>query len=207
MTADGKFVEHPFFDLLDDVGFSFRNEGIYQKRTNIGFLMEHLYFTRIPYYFLGLIERSRPVDVSPLTTAQVKILSNFAPTHYENNLTSLIQKSQEQGSTVYLLSLASLLTHSPTEEELKVMHFPRNTKKQLKVYQAIYHNYLEHLEKVSAAMQAPIIYLDELIKTPEQRKFFTDTMHINTEGAERFGRHIANQIRPEIAKLIDLKSQ
>jgi lysophospholipase L1-like esterase len=189
---------HPF-------GLKYKNEGLYTERTFVGSLMENLYFARVPYYFLGVLEMRMPVDMSPLSHEQEKILANFYPTHYEDNLTSIIQKSKLQGSIVYLISLTGRLSYPPTEEDRKIMHFPRNIRKHLKVYQTIYDKYVYSLKKVSAETQTPIIDLDELIKTPEERKIFTDTVHINRKGAERFGLHIANEIRQTVAEIIQRK--
>lgn len=186
---------HPF-------GLRYKTEGLYRETTFIGFLMRHLYLARVPYFFLGRIERYMPVDLTPLSEHQEKILAEFYPTHYENNLASLVQKAKAQKSGVYFLSLPGLITHSPTEEELTRMHFPRNMRKHLAVYKAVYEKYLHVLKKVSAETLTPIIYLDELIKTPAQREIFTDTMHINHEGADRFGKYIADQIKNSVAAKI-----
>jgi len=52
---------HPF-------GLRYKNEKLkYQNRSFIGYLMEKFYFLRIPYFFIGRIEKSRAVDTSPLT--------------------------------------------------------------------------------------------------------------------------------------------
>ena len=190
---------HPF-------GLRYKNEGLYREPTLMGFLMRHLYFTRVPYFFLGRIERSMPVDLTPLSQEQEKVIADFYPTHYERNLKLLIEKSKAQRSLVYLLSLPGLITHSPTEEELGRMHFPRNMRKHLASYKAVYEKYLHALRQVSAETKTPIIHLDELIRTPAQREIFTDTMHINQEGADRFGKYIADRIRNKVAEIIATKS-
>jgi lysophospholipase L1-like esterase len=190
---------HPF-------GLRYKNEGQYRETTLIGLLMKYFYFARIPYFFLGRLERSMPVDLSPLSDEQMRILADFYPTHYETNLRSLVQKAKADGSMVYLLSLPGLITYPPTEEELQIMHFPRNMKKKLAVYKAVYDKYLYTLQRVAAETKTQMIYLDQLIKKPELRRIFTDTMHIDHEGAQVFGKYIANEIKSKIAELIAAKS-
>ena len=146
-----------------------------------------------------------PVDVSPLTDEQAKILDEFYPIHYEFNLRSLIHKAKTDQSLVYLLSLPGLITYPPTEEELQIMHFPRNMKKKFAVYKGVYDKYLSALKKVAADTRTQIIYLDQLIKTPEQRRIFTDTMHIDAEGADAFGRYIGHEIKSKVRELLATK--
>jgi lysophospholipase L1-like esterase len=187
-------------------GLQYKNQGLYREPTFIGFLMRYLYLARVPYFFLGLVERYMPVDMTHLSEEQEKILADFYPTHYENNLTSLIRKSKAHGSLVYFLSLPGLITYRPTEEESKRMHFPRNIRKHLRAYKAVYEKYLAALKTVSTETQTPIIYLDNLIETPQQRTIFYDTMHITEEGSQRFGRYIANEIKERVAELITTKT-
>src|SRR4030095_296267 len=189
---------HPF-------GLRYKTEGLSRKPTLIGFLMRYLYLASVTYFFLGRIEMNMPVDLTPLNEEEETILAEFYPTHYDNNLRSLIKKAKAQGSFIYLLSLTGLITYSPTEEELERMHFPRNMGKQLAVYKAVYEKYLDALKKVAEETQTPIIYLDKLIETPKQRKIFTDSMHINQEGADRFGKYIADQIKDKVAEAIAAK--
>ena len=190
---------HPF-------GLRYKNEGLsYQKRSLIGSLMENLYILRIPYFLIGRIERSKPVDTSPLTSEEKGILDDFLPTHYTTNLKTLIQKLKEQGSTVYLLTLAGLITYPQTDEELARMHFARGMKRKLEIYKAVYKKYEEALEEVSISTETPIIDLRELIRSASQRDILTDTMHINVKGAELYGNYIAETIKTKVGEILMLK--
>ncbi len=110
---------HPF-------GLKYKNAGLYQERDLLSHLMEMFYFIRIPYFILGYLERAKPVDTSPLHPEEKRVIKDFTPVHYEQNLTSLIKKLESRNCTVYLLTLAGLISFSPTEAELSLMHFPRN---------------------------------------------------------------------------------
>lgn len=184
-------------------GLRYKNESLsYRKRTWVGALMENLYFLRIPYFLIGRIERTRPVDISPLTPKERDVLDNFVPTHYKANLTSLIQKLKKQGTAVYLVSLAGLNTYSPTNDELNRMGFARGTHKKLAIDKAVYIKYMAAVEEVHKNTETPIIDLRETIRSEEQRKIFTDTVHINIEGAEYFGNYIAVFIKQTVEGIL-----
>ena len=182
-------------------GLRYKNERLYQDRTLLGRLMEYSYLMRVPYFFGGRIERSRPVDLTPMDADQRRELDAFKPTHFETNLESLIAQLRTAGSDVYLIGLAGLVTGTPTDEELSRMHFPRNMNKKLALYKAVYDKYAASLANVARRTDTPVINLGPLIRTPEQRLIFTDTMHINPEGAELYGAFLAAELRPAVAAI------
>ena len=186
-------------------GLKYKNEGqysvnkvAYRKETVVGKLMKHIYLLRVPYFFLGRIERLRKVDLSPLNENDKQTISSFYPIHYEENLTQLINKLGRQECKVFLLSLTLLLSPPPTNKELKILQFPRGMNKKLSRYSAILDKYKEALNKVSNQTNTPIIDLDQLASSPEQRDIFTDTMHINNKGAEQYARLISGHILEQI---------
>ena len=81
---------------------------------------------------------------------------------------------------------------------MKILHFPRGMNKKLSRYSAILAKYKEALNKVSDQTQTPIIDLDQTVSKPGQRDIFTDTMHINTQGAEQYATLISNYILEEV---------
>ncbi len=190
---------HPF-------GLQYKNSGLYRERTLLSRLMEMFYFMRIPYLITGYIERSKSVDTAPLTIEESRKLKHFIPTHFRKNLLSLVRKLQLNNCRVYLLTLAGLVTYSPTVEELKKMHFPRNMDKKLQIYQHIYRTYNNVIEYVARQTATPMIDLRTLIQSPEKRKIYTDTMHLNPSGAEAYGAYIAERLRPFVAQILKRKS-
>ena len=190
---------HPF-------GLRYKNEPLsYKKRTLSGFLMKYFYFLRIPYFFIGRIERNKPVDTSPLTSDEKGVLDEFIPNAYTTNLTILIRKLKEQGSIVYLSTLAGLITYPQTDEELIRMQFARGMKRKLEIYKAVYKKYEEALEEVAINTETQIIDLRELIRNPNQRDIFTDVMHINVKGSELYGDYIAEKIKTKVGEILTLK--
>lgn len=183
---------HPF-------GLRYKNEGLYQQPSLLGRAMMHVYSLRIPYFLLGRLERNRPANLSPLTPEEQVILADFRPTHYEQNLTQLVVESKRNRSAVFLVSLTSLLTNELTESDLGLMHYPRNTGRKLAIYHSIYEQYAESLASVARATDTPIIDLNSLVRTPEERKeIFTDTMHITELGAERYASVMVEYVAPVI---------
>jgi len=192
---------HPF-------GLRYKNERLaYQERSWIGSLMENIYLLRVPYFFIGRIENQKKVDTSPLTLEEKGILDKFAPTHYTTNLKILIQKLKEQGSIVYLSTLAGLITYPQTDEELAKMHFARGMKRKLEIYRAVYEKYEEALDEVSRSTETQLIDLKSLIRNPSQRDIFTDTMHINVKGSEVYGNYIAEIIKMKTEELLVQKAR
>ncbi|MDH3216714.1 MAG: SGNH/GDSL hydrolase family protein [Candidatus Krumholzibacteria bacterium] len=189
---------HPF-------GLRYKVEALYQHRTLLGRLMERFYVLRVPYFFAGRLERSRPINRSALTPAEERVMGGFVPTHFEKNLEELITRSRADGSEVYLTALAGLLAYPPTDEELERLHFPRNTGRKLALYQAIYDAYVASLDRVAARTNTPIIDLRELIRTPEDRLIYRDAMHVNEEGAVRYATYIAEAVRPAVEALLASK--
>jgi lysophospholipase L1-like esterase len=186
---------HPF-------GLRYKNERLaYRERTLVGRMVENLYFLRIFYVVSGRLERSRPVDMSPLTAEEIRILEGFTPTHFKANLEALIGKLKDRGSAVYLAVCAGLITYPPTAEELPRLHFPRGMNKKLGIYQRVYTKYVEIIEQVGASTHTPLIDLRELVRTPDERRIFTDTMHTGAEGAERYGTFMARIIRPKVEEI------
>jgi len=190
-------------------GLRYKNENkSYRERSLIGILMEHFYLLRVPYFFIGRIEKSKPIDLSPLTTKEKEILGGFHPIHYENNLKSLIGELKKQNVDVYLVSLAGLVTYHPTAKELKKMlHFPRGMREKLEIYKGVYSKYNKTLEKISRSSHAPLIDLRKIILNPSQRGIFTDTCHINVRGAERYGAFIAETIREKVGEILVRKTR
>jgi lysophospholipase L1-like esterase len=189
---------HPF-------GLAYKNEGLYQKPTLAGWLMEHSHLARLPYAIAGVRESRGEIDLAPLTPDEARKLEQFVPTHYEENLRHLVQESQKAGSEVRLISLTSLLTHEPTPEDLAKMHFPRNTGRKLAIYQRIYEKYVASLEKVATELNVTMIDLSPLVADPADREIFTDTMHVNEQGAERYARHIADALDPQVKSALQYK--
>jgi len=192
---------HPF-------GLRYKNERLkYQDRSWIGILTENLYLLRVPYFFIGRIEKSKAVDILPLTSEEKEILDKFSPTYYATNLKTLIQKLKEQGSIVYLSTLAGLITYPQTDEELARMHFARGMNRKLEIYRAVYEKYEEALEEVSINTETQLIDLRTLIRNPRQRNIFTDTMHINVKGAEVYGNYIAETIKTKVEEVLMQKAR
>ncbi|MAE18845.1 hypothetical protein CMK12_07945 [Candidatus Poribacteria bacterium] len=189
---------HPFSLRYKNERNYSKNRIAYRKETVLGKLMKHIYLLRVPYFFLGRMERNKKVDLSPLTEREKQIISSFYPIHYQENLIQLINKLQVAECKVFLYSLTSLLSPSPTKRELGILHFPRGMNKKLLLFSGVLNKYKEALNVVSNQTKTPIIDLDQLITSPEQRIIFTDTMHINKRGAEQYANLISNRILKQI---------
>jgi lysophospholipase L1-like esterase len=191
---------HPF-------GVKYKTEKLsYSNKTFIGSLIEYFYILRVPYFFIGRLERSKPVDNSQLTEPENDILENYFPNHYMNNLNELINKIKKNGSSVYVISLAGMMTHeNTTEAEKQIMRFPRGMGRKYELYKACYMKYQQALDSVVKTNNVKMIDLSKLIKTPSDRTIFTDDVHINENGSEVFGSYISESISNEISLILNQK--
>tara|TARA_B100000900_G_C20584632_1_gene718995 strand:+ start:1340 stop:2407 length:1068 start_codon:yes stop_codon:yes gene_type:complete len=191
---------HPF-------GLKYKTEKLsYSNKTIMGFLMEHFYIFRIPYFFIGRSERSKPVDNSQLTESEKDILENYFPDHYMKNLNELINKLKKNGSSVYMISLAGMMTHENiTDFEKQMMRFPNGMGRKYDLYKACYLKYQEALDSVVKTNNLKMIDLRNLIKNPTDRSIFTDEVHINKNGSEVFGSYISESISDEISLILNQK--
>ena len=188
---------HPF-------GLKYKTEKLsYSNKTFLGFLMEKFYIFRVPYFFIGRSERAKAVDNSQLTESEKDILANYFPDHYMNNLNELISKLKKNGSSVYVISLAGMMTHENiTEAEKQIMRFPNGMGRKYDLYKACYEKYQEALDSVVKTNNIKMIDLRNLIKTPNDRTIFTDEVHINETGSEVFGSYISESISDEISLIL-----
>ncbi|MFA5196677.1 MAG: GDSL-type esterase/lipase family protein [Bacteroidales bacterium] len=164
--------------------------------------LQKLYVVRLPYYFMREYERKKATDLSPLSAEERNTINHFYPYHYSNNLKIMIEKLKNQGSLVYLITLPGLITYNPTNDELKRMYYGVGMNNKFALYKAVYNKYHKVLEEVAASTNTPTIDLREIIKSPEQREIFTDTMHFNMAGSEVFGNYIANYLKADLNKMI-----
>lgn len=186
---------HPF-------GLRYKNERLYQEQTAFGWLMSHSYAARFPYFFAGRFERSRPVDMSPPTESESAVMDAFYPTHYEENLETLIRNLEGNGTRPYLVSLTGLVSYDESEQEVQLMHFPRNLGKKLSLYQGIYEKYQLALHNVASSTDTPIVDLTERVRDEDRLKIFTDTMHITPYGAALYAESIADELDNQISLLV-----
>ena len=191
---------HPF-------GLKYKTQKLsYSNKTFIGSLMEYFYILRIPYFFIGRSERSKPIDNSKLTQSESDILENYFPNHYMNNLNELINKIKNNGSSVYVISLAGIMTYENiTKSEKQIMRFPRGMGRKYELYKACYMKYQQALDSVVKINNVKMIDLRTLIRTPSDRTIFTDEVHINENGSEVFGSYISESISNEISLILNQK--
>ena len=185
----------------------FNKTELFRQNIKARSFLQKLYVVRLPYYYIRAYEKGRGSDLSPLSAEEINMINNFHPDHYEKNLKALIEKLRAQGSIVYLTTLPCLITYNPTDDEIKRMYYGVGMKNKLAIYKAVYNKYHKTLEEVAKTTGTPIIDLRGLIKTPEQREVFTDTMHFNVAGAELFGNYMANVLKADLNKLLIRKKE
>jgi lysophospholipase L1-like esterase len=190
----------------NDMG-QYNPDGLVYKLEDRGYLKEpslvdraiiNCYLLRSLYVVQGYQERSRPVSLEPLSSADETRYQEFYPTHFEENVTSVIELAKSRGRQVFALNYASLLSGTPNDDELARMHFPRGAGKSLSKYRLLLASYDKALTKATAQTQTPIIDIASKFPTAESRQVFTDTMHFNEAGAEVIAQRVMEEILPHI---------
>jgi lysophospholipase L1-like esterase len=182
----------------DGLVFKLEDRGYLKEPSLIDRAVINCYLLRSLYVVQGYRERSRPVSLEPLTTEDEKRYQQFYPTHFEDNVSEIIKRAKARGRKVFVIRYASLLTDSPSDEELARMHFPRGVGKSLPKYRLLLSAYTKALDQIASQTQTPVIDIAPLFTTTESRTVFTDTMHFDERGAEMIAQRVMAEILPHI---------
>lgn len=190
----------------NDMG-QYNPNGLAYKLDQTGYLKQptliqsaflHCYLLRSLYLVQGYWQRSRPFDAGPLTPQDLKLYEDFYPTHYEKNMTRIVQLAQSRHRDVRLLNFASIVTENPTEDEQRRMHFPRGMGRKLRKFLLLKKAYEKALHNVADRTATPIIDIESIFPDPASRAVFTDAMHFTVDGAERIGKQVGQAVSPLI---------
>ena len=179
----------------DALKHKLHEQGYLEKPTLLQRALVHSYILRSTYVVKGYMERRRPVSLHSLSEEDARRYIEFYPIHFQENIEAIVRLAKSRDRLVFLLNYAGLVSSaSPTEDELARMHFPRNIGKSLPKYRLLKASYDRALQTVSENTRTPIIDIESLFSTPEQRKVFHDSMHFNRNGSEQIGRRVCDEI-------------
>lgn len=190
----------------NDMG-QYNPDGLVYKQDETGYLTNptllqkailHCYLLRSVYFVTGLFERSSELTMEPLTGEDAKTYHNFYPSHFEKNLSEVVNLAKSRGRKVFLCDYAGIVLPNPTSEEKDKIHFPRGMGRNLTKYLALLDSYRTALKNISAKTGTPLIDLAAGFPDASSRKCFTDSCHFGNEGSDR----IAGQIVPVISPIV-----
>jgi lysophospholipase L1-like esterase len=176
---------------LDETGY-LKEPGVVDK------LILNVYLLRSIYVIRGYWERRQQFNTDPLTADELKPYEEFYPTHFEQNLKTIIELAKAKNRVIYMLNYGGLVVENPTDEEKAKMHFPRGMGRRLAKYRSLMKLYESALTKVSGQTGVPIIDVKEWFADPEHRRVFTDSAHFTEEGSDMFAEIVADAVKQDI---------
>jgi lysophospholipase L1-like esterase len=202
-------IEHDMLLIYlgwNDMG-QYNPDGLVYKLEETGYLKEpnifdklilNVYLLRSMYVIRGYLERRQQFNADPLTADELKRYEDFYPTHFEQNLKSIIELAKAKNRVIYMLNYGGLVVENPTDEEKAKMHFPRGMGRRLAKYRSLMKSYERALGNVSEQTAVPIIDVKAWFADPEHRRVFTDSAHFKEEGSDMFADVVANVVKQDI---------
>lgn len=176
-------------------------EGLPFKRAEAGYavsplqrLFSHVYTGRLLFAALRVHERRQPAFHRPLDAAELRLYDSYEPTHFVENMTAILRRARERYPAVYVMNLATLTSDDPTESELRTAHFPVGMGKNMAKLHHLVWTYRRAIDEVARREGVPVIDLYPLFDSREARKHFTDSAHMDAEGAARVARAVADAV-------------
>ena len=199
-----------FFVYLgwNDLG-KYGPEGLPYKRRAMGYqlnaaqsLLTHVYTLRLLYAAQDFWRHSRPSVDTPLSAADERLYADYYPQHYEDNLRSILALARSRYPNVFVMNLATITNAKPTESELHRAHYPTGMDKNMRKLDRLVGIYNEVVAKVAAEEQVEVIDLHALFDSPEARRSFTDSCHVDRDGAARIARAVRDRVLQREARRI-----
>ena len=197
-----KFAGDYFFVYLgwNDLG-QYGPEGFPYKRQETGYQvsaaqrgLSQLFLLRYAFALPSLLDRERRAFDSPLDERERRLYSAYSPRHFEENLARILSLAKQRYPHVFVMNLATLTNGDPTEDELARAHFPNGMGKNMRKLDSLVAKYNESVARVTLAQRVPMIDLFREFDSHEARVLFTDSCHMNREGAARIAQLIANEV-------------
>lgn len=201
-TDLSRYAADYFFLLLGWNDLSqFGPEGLPYKRMSQGYevsslqsLLSNVYSVRMIYQLQRMLRARKPAFDQPLGTEEQRLYEDYYPQHYEDNLRAILRGARARYPNVYVMTVGTLCSDSPTEDELSRAHFPVGMDKNLRKLTRLVRRYNEVVRKVAHEEQVGLIDLEMAFDSVEGRKMFNDTCHVNDAGAERIARAVMEVI-------------
>ena len=176
-------------------------EGLPYKRDEAGYALNPIQRVLTQIYTLRLLyaaeqmwrHTTTSVD-EPMSPADAQLYATYYPTHFEENLRAILTLAKRRYPNVAIMRLATITNDHPTEAELRLAHYPTGMDKNMRKLHALVSRYNEVIDGVAAEQQVPTIDLFALLDSESARRNFTDSCHLNRDGADRVARVVADFI-------------
>ena len=191
-----------FFVYLgwNDLG-QYGPEGLPYKRDEAGYqlnpvqrFLTQVYTLRLVYAAQQLLRHREPSVDHPLSAADERLYDDYYPTHYEENLRAILTLAKQHYPNVVIMNLATITNPHPTPSELARAHYPTGMDKNMRKLDRLVRTYNQVVDRVAAEQQVERIDLQGLFDSEEARRDFTDSCHLNRNGAERIARVVSGVV-------------
>jgi lysophospholipase L1-like esterase len=146
-------------------------------------ILSNIYSIRLIFALKNMITQRSSTENTLLNEEENRIYTEYQPVHFYENMDTIIKLALKKYPNVHIMNLATLTSENPTEQEMKRMHFPVGMSKNVNKLHTLVKTYSEAVDKVAKGNNLEVIDLFSLFNTPENRETFTDSCHMNEDGA------------------------
>jgi lysophospholipase L1-like esterase len=176
-------------------------EGLPYKRVAQGYevspiqrVLSNVYTIRFVYAVQRYRQRSTPARYGELTAEERALYAAYEPDHFVENMRAILARAKERYPNVYVGSIATITNEDPTASELATAHFPVGMGKNMKKLHLLVMKYDAAVRAVAAETGVEVLDFHARFDDREARKSFTDSCHMNADGAEMLGEVVAEAI-------------
>jgi lysophospholipase L1-like esterase len=174
-------------------------EGMPYKRQEAGYelnplqrFVTQIYTLRLLFAAEQLWRRSTPSVHAPLSPEDEALYASYTPSHYEENLRAILILANSRYPNVAIMRLATITSEDPTEDDLRLAHYPTGMDKNMRKLHRLVRQYNAVIDHVASDLDVPVVDLFGLFDSPEARREFTDSCHLTRDGAKRAARAVAD---------------
>jgi len=185
----------------NDLG-QFGPEGLPYKLDAAGYhlsplqrLLTNIYSIRFLYAAQRVLAHSRGAVSHPMSPADQALYDRYVPTHFYDNLRAILKLAKSRYPNVYIMNLATITNDDPTEWELRTAHFPVGMDENMHKLNVLVGKYNQAVQRVAAEEGVPMIDLYDRFDSREARQYFTDSCHMNRDGASVIAHALVDAIR------------
>jgi lysophospholipase L1-like esterase len=185
-------ADHLFVYLgWNDIG-KYGPEGLPYKRLDQGYevstaqrIFSEIYLARFLYSVQDFRRRRQPTVDAPLSAEEARLYGSYHPAHFEENLRAILALGKQRYPRVAVMNLATITSDAPTEWEMRTAHFPVGMSRNVRKLHALVATYNRVVDAVAREQGVERIDLFRAFDSPEARRTFTDSAHMNADGTLR----------------------
>lgn len=197
-----EFDAHHFVVYLgwNDLG-QFGPEGLPYKRHDQGYeisavqkALTEVYSVRLFFALGHFLRRLSPTTSQPMSPEDEALYAAYRPVHFFENMHAILHLAQERYPHVHVMNLATITSDDPTEDEMRRAHFPTGMDKNIKKLHVLVKTYSEAVDQVAREQGLEVIDLFSLFNNRDARRHFTDSCHMDRNGAALIAKAVAQSI-------------